>query len=369
VVSDATHVIVNPTAGGARAHKLLPTIIGEVGRVFGSEWLLRVTEYPGHATSIARSAASRGARLVIAVGGDGTIQEVVNGLFGGGCPINPDCELGIVDCGTGHGLAQSLGLPSRLEDQLDTIGLSEGLPMDLGVVTATQSDGSPAKRVFVSECQVGIGGAVVGRVGTFHKALGGAVAFGSATLATILRYKACPVSAAFREGTRVGGSCLGISFGNGSRCAGGMRLLPNARVDDGSLDVLVIRDMGIVERLVTFSRVYAGLHVDSRCCEVLRTTGVSMEAARPVPVAADGELLGATPCTIDVLPGAVRVRGPVCHTTRICHRLSSRSGVGGWGCKACDRGHRRRIQGDTVRRPTERNAADTVLSVDAADSR
>jgi YegS/Rv2252/BmrU family lipid kinase len=313
MASGTTHVIANPVAGGGRARRLLPKALEEVGSRVDAHYSLSLTRFPGDAVTAARCAATQGARLVIAIGGDGTIHEVANGLLDGGSPINPDCHLGIVDCGTGHGLAQSLGLPGGLEDQVEVIHQYDGLAMDLGRVTARREDGSTVRRVFASECQVGLGGNVVAGVRRCHKVFGGPLGFGSVALATALRQRACPTTAVFRDGGRVEEPCMGLTIGNGSCCGGGMKLVPDARVDDGRLDVLVIRGMGFWERLLTFPRIYTGRHVRSPQCAVCTTTGVSIETAWPAPVAADGEILGTTPCAIQVLPAAIRVCCPAAH--------------------------------------------------------
>jgi diacylglycerol kinase family enzyme len=160
---------------------------------------------------------------------------------------------------------------------------------------------------------VGLGGEVVAGVGKLHKALGGAIAFGSVALTKALCYKASSMSVAFRNGRIGGGTYLGLTIGNGPYCGGGMKLVPDALVDDGHFDVLLIHDMSVTDRLITLAQIYTGRHVDLPHCSVQKTTGITVQSQRPVPVAADGELLGTTPCTIEVLPGAIQVRRPAYH--------------------------------------------------------
>ncbi|MQY64686.1 MAG: hypothetical protein GH143_10375, partial [Calditrichaeota bacterium] len=158
------HVILNPTAGGGRAEKLRPKLLAGIAERFGPDYSLYETSGEGDATVSARQTIEAGAGLVITVGGDGTIHEAVNGFFKDREMLNPSCELGIVDCGSGSGLALSLGLPTSIEQQLDLIARQDSCTIDLGRVVVRSNDGRRVERIFASECQVGIGGAVVAEV-------------------------------------------------------------------------------------------------------------------------------------------------------------------------------------------------------------
>ena len=117
----AIHIILNPVAGGGQTGRLIPKLIPEMKRRFNTNYYLHITRAPDEATNIARKSIQAGARLIIAVGGDGTVQETVNGFFKERKLLNPECELGILNYGTGKGLTQSLNLPTLLEEQMDSI--------------------------------------------------------------------------------------------------------------------------------------------------------------------------------------------------------------------------------------------------------
>ena len=176
------NVIFNPTAGGGLANKLRSKILAGIIRRFGNNYTLTETHFVGEATMLSRNAIANGTGLIIAIGGDGTIQEVVNGFFNDGMFINPQCELGIIDCGTGSGLTQSLNLPASLENQIDLICEEKTCAIDVGRIIYCNHESKREPRIFVSECQLGIGSAVVEGVQSKHKRFGGAFAFGSVGL-------------------------------------------------------------------------------------------------------------------------------------------------------------------------------------------
>ena len=302
------HVILNPTAGGGRAAKLSPRLLPGIVERFGDNYTLDVTGRAGDATASARRAIEAGATLVIAVGGDGTIHETVNGFFKDREMLNPACELGIVDCGSGSGLAQSLGLPSSLEQQLDLIARQDSCAIDLGRVVVHSVDGGKVERIFASECQVGIGGAVVAEVGSMHKLLGGTLAYGLGSIKQAFRCKGQPMTVELGDNEKVSRGLLGLSIGNGNSIAGGMKLTPAAQLNDGLFDVLLMHDMSIPARLWNFVKIYRGTHIYSPHVSIFRSGRIAIESESPAPVSADGELLGVTPCQFELLPAALKVK-------------------------------------------------------------
>lgn len=302
------HIILNPVAGGGRAGKMKSQIISELEKRFGKNYLLMETSGRGDAILFARDAAERGAGLIIAVGGDGTINEVINGLVLNRKPVNNQCELGILNCGSGSGVAQTLGLPCSISDQLDLICKSTVKPMDVGFVIYKNKNDHPCERLFVSECQIGLGGSVVSRVGIKLKHFGGRIAFGIVALSHLFHYKSSQMIMTLDQQTAESKELIGITIGNGIHCAGGMRLTPDARTDDGLLDVLQIHEMSLIKRFLNFGKVYSGSHIHSTNFSINQVKEISIDSERPVWVETDGELLGKTPCWIGVIPGAIRVR-------------------------------------------------------------
>jgi len=308
VAAGFAHVILNPAAGAGRAGRLQPRLVSAIARRFGRNHTLRVTERPGDATVSAAAAVAAGATLVVVVGGDGTIHETVNGLLRSSRPRGTACALGIVDCGTGRGLATSLALPETLDAQLDLLASPHTAAIDVGHVACWDAAGHHVNRWFVSECQIGIGGAIVADLQPWHKRFGGRVAFGAVALRRALRYGGTAFSVAYGGFSATTRPLLGLAIGNGSVCAGGMRLTPDALPNDGLFDVLTIHDMPKLTRLGNFQRVYRGTHIHSPHFSVRRASRVRVSAVPPAPVAADGELIGYTPAILTLLPSALHVR-------------------------------------------------------------
>ena len=303
-----THVIFNPVSAAGTTGRRREEILDAIRRHIDPDFSLFVTNGPRTAAGSAREAVRRGTDLLIAVGGDGTIQDVVNGLFACREPLNPRFELGFISAGTGRGLAQSLGWPLGLEDQCAAIGRGIVRRIDIGRTVFADVDGRTVERYFVNECQAGIGGEVVKRVQTGHKKFGGLLAFGLATLGTALRYPNRTITYAVDDGPAVTGPFVGIVAANGNVMAGGMKLAPRAQVGDGRLDILLMHGQTTSERLRNFPKIYSGRHLASPKFGYLNGRSLTLASDEDVPFEADGELFGRLPCRIEVLPGALKLR-------------------------------------------------------------
>jgi YegS/Rv2252/BmrU family lipid kinase len=277
-------------------------------RHFGRGFSLFVTKQPNDATSSAREAALRGTELVIAVGGDGTLQEIVNGLMEAARASGRRPQLGLINTGTGHGFAQSLGLPVGLDAQFAGIACGSVRRIDIGRAAFSDGSGRPVERYFVNECQAGIGGRVVEKVQGGHKKLGGLLGFGLATLTTALSYPNRSIRFSLDGGPEQSGLFIGIVAANGNSMAGGMKLAPRAMVDDGELDILLMHGQTLPERLRNFPKIYSGTHLGSPKFGYLRGRSISLASEDRVAFEADGEPFGHLPCRIEVVPAALEIR-------------------------------------------------------------
>jgi YegS/Rv2252/BmrU family lipid kinase len=303
-----THIILNPASGGGKTESRSAEILRLIEHRLGDSLSLHVTQTRLEATGSAAEAIQRGCELIVAIGGDGTIQEVVNGFFVDGHLINPGCELGIINCGTGHGFAQSLGLPQSIESQVELLAYGRTRFVDVGRVRYASGDGSASDRYFVNECQFGIGGAVVERVQGNHKQLGGTFAFGLGALETLFSHKNQWMKVILDEKKMITERMTGVVIANGAYMGGGMNLAPTARLDDGTLKVLIMRDLSIVQRLWNFPRIYSGTHLRSPLFGYHEARSLAISSGESVLVEADGEILGTTPCEIEVIPSGIQVR-------------------------------------------------------------
>ena len=306
--SKGVHVIINPVSGGGKTGAKQEEILNALERKLRNEYSLCVTSEPLEASSSARRAILDGSELIITIGGDGTIQETVNGFFSNGNLVNPSCQLGIIDSGTGHGFAQSLGLPTGLEQQLEVIHRGHTQSVDLGKVVFSDENGQQREHYFINECQAGIGGEVVRLVQSKHKRLGGFIAFGAITLFTALRYPNQSMTVEIDGTTRITERFIGVVIGNGNYMAGGMNLIPHARVDDGLFDILFMHEQSIPQRLWNFPKIYSGRHLASPKFTQYRGKKVILSSSERIPFEADGEFLGSLPCSIEILPSALQIR-------------------------------------------------------------
>ncbi len=306
--ADNVHIILNPTAGHGRAGKMIPAVMTELKRRFKNTSALHVTKCAGDATRIANALVYNGASVIVAAGGDGTIQETVNGLFCNGTLINEECALGVLNFGTGQGFAQSLHFPSTLEAQFDLITHPVTSRIDLGHVTYQDGNKNSCSAVFINECQVGIGAEVVSKLGNAYKFLGGTLAFGMTAFKQLFSYKSAGLTATFPDGHRLSGRCMGIVVGNGAFCGGNMQLTPQASHFDGLLDALWIDHMDMLQRLISFPKIYSGTHITSGRFTTKQCTAITIDSHERFKIEADGELLGWGPCKIKVLPQCL----PVC---------------------------------------------------------
>jgi YegS/Rv2252/BmrU family lipid kinase len=307
-VKKNVHIIFNPVAGAGKAARLKDWLTAQLDVRFEENYTWTETTRQGEAIQLTRKSIENGAQLLIAVGGDGTINEVVNGFFKNEKPIGPSCELGILNCGSGGGFAQSLGLPADISGQLDLIEKATAHSVDIGHATCAGEGGNLQERYFVNEFQIGIGADIVSKVGIKHKHFGGAVAFGTVTVSEMFHTKSVRMKTRLDAHEPQTNQLLGIVAGNGRYCAGGMQLTPGANHFDGLLDVLFIRKMNLLQRCLDFPKIYAGKHIFSKNFSLEQAGTIEIDSTPPVRVEADGELLGHTPCQIRIVPGAIRVR-------------------------------------------------------------
>jgi diacylglycerol kinase (ATP) len=256
-----------------------------------------LSERPGHLVELAREAAATHDLLVV-VGGDGTLNEVVNGVAGS------DVELAILPAGTGQDFGRTYGIPTRFDDAVRLALAGEPTTIDLG-----RASFNGRERYFANVGSVGMSGAVAKRANSMSKALGGRATFYYALVREFLAWSNTEVTVAFDGGERRG-PMHDVIVANGQWHGGGMRLAPEARFDDGLFDVVVIGDVSKLDFVTTSPKLYKGGHVHHPRVEVLRSAWIAVDAARPLPVELEGEPIGTTPVRFDIVPGALRVRVP-----------------------------------------------------------
>jgi YegS/Rv2252/BmrU family lipid kinase len=297
-----TVFLVNPASDNGATGKRWPELAHRAARI-GLEGETLFSERPGHLTELARSAVDGGATLVVGVGGDGTMNEVVNGIAG------RDVDFATIPLGTGMDFGRTYGIPTKLEDAVRVALEGKPRAIDAGRVSYRTWGGEDAERWFANVGSVGMSGAVAQRANGMSKALGGKATFFYALTRVFFEWDNTEVTVRF-DGQERRGKMHDVIVANGVWHGGGMKLAPDARSDDGLFDVVLIGDVGKVDFLTTAPKLYKGKHVGHPKVEVLRTARVEVDAAEHLPIELDGEQVGTTPATFEVVPGALRVRVP-----------------------------------------------------------
>ncbi len=275
--------------------------LGELDSVF--------TAGPGDATKIAWREAGAGRTLMIACGGDGTISEVADGILAANAGGATD--LGILSRGTGGDFRRTLDLPADPVEAAHRIRAGGLRVIDAGRARYIGHDGEPAVRHFVNVASFGFSSAVASRANASSKRFGARAAFLAATVRSLFSYDNTDVWLATDRGPRQRRRVLMAAAGNGCYFGGGMRICPDARLDDGELDVVVVGDFSRVRVLVEVRRLYDGSHValediTSARARILEAVPVDPDAI--IPVELDGDTPGRLPATFEILPAALRVR-------------------------------------------------------------
>jgi diacylglycerol kinase (ATP) len=282
-------VIVNPVAGGGRARRAVPTILATLERT-GVISEVQYSRHPGDAEDLARRAAAEGLAPVIGVGGDGTLQEIVNGLLTAADPP----PLGIVPAGSGNDFARGLGLPLAARHAAALIAGARAVAVDLG-----RSGG----RYYLNVAGVGFDAEVAAAV-----ARGGRWRYLAATVRNLWRYRNQPL-VVHVDGEVVARRALLVAVANGPCYAGGMRICPDARPSDGLLDVCVIGDVTRLEILRLLPGVFFGRHARHPKVEFRRSRVVRIEGPPGTRAHVDGESCGTVPVEFRAVPAALRVLG------------------------------------------------------------
>ncbi len=293
-------LIANPNAGRGAVSKALPRVESVLRNKNLAYRIVRTT-HPGHATEAARQALSDGERYLVAVGGDGTVHEVVNGMVRDGGPVAADAVLGVVAAGSGCDFVRSFGLPDDAAQAAERLAGDRVRTIDVGTVTC--ADGTT--RCFVNIAEAGLGGAVVARAANLGKLLGGA-RYAAGFWLTLPRFRPAAVRLD-ADGQYHAWRAFNVVVANCRFYGGGMQISPNSDPCDCLLDILVMTGPKS-DSFTTLPKVYSGAHLPHRNIAELRTAQLSIEADTPFPVEADGELLGVTPASFGIIPSCVRLK-------------------------------------------------------------
>jgi YegS/Rv2252/BmrU family lipid kinase len=298
-----TIFLVNPASAGGSTGRRWPELARRASAL-GLTGDVLFSEEPEHLLELARRAAEEGAKLVVAVGGDGTVNEVASGIVG-----LPGVELAVIARGTGVDFVRTYGIPGRLEGAVEVALRGRTRTIDGGRVGYRAWSGEAGEAWFFNAAGAGISGAIAKRTNESSKTLGGKASYLWSTVAVFARWRNAEVRVEVDGETRTG-RMHEVVVANGRYLGGGMMMCPEASPDDGLFDVLLIGDLTKRDLVLTLPKLYRGTHLPHPKAELLRGAVVSVDSAEPLPIQLDGEQPGTTPVRFECVPEALGLRVP-----------------------------------------------------------
>lgn len=290
-----TCIILNPGAG--KAHDL-EDVVARLARVPNGE--IRISNKPGSAVRFARTALRKGCDLIIAAGGDGTLNEVVNGI---GENLG-EARVGLLPLGTGNDFARTIGVPDDLEAAIDLIVTGETRAVDLVRVTSDEV------RYFVNVSAGGFSGLVDEKLTPEMKKTWGPLAYLRGAAAALSELRAYRTTLAFDNSESLTLDLYNVVVANGRYVAGGTLIAPEASIDDGLLDIVLIPQRSAPELALLAAKVALGTHLTSNAIVFRRAANLTVNSKPGMWFNVDGELVGNEPTRFEILPRALRFIAP-----------------------------------------------------------
>lgn len=306
-------VIINPVSARGKTQRQWPELNQALRQQVGAFDCFHTTA-PCEATQLTRQALVEGADWIFAVGGDGTLNEVVNGFFSAGKLINPQARLSVLMSGTGSDFVRTLQHPAKPIDALSQILAASPRPIDLGCVHLAKPGSKQTQpHYFINVASFGLGGAVIHRLqaSRFYQQVNGKAAFLLSTLENLAFFKSKPVLLKIDDHLEIRTRIQQVVIANGQYQGGGMRMAPYASLEDGYFDLIILDAQPLLPTLKAFSKVYQGQHLSSGLLRYLQVRKLEVQAlsADTPKLELDGEMPGSLPACFEVLPQALWFQG------------------------------------------------------------
>ncbi len=302
-----TFFVVNPQSANGETGRRWLELSSKISAALG-EFGHSFTQGPMEAASHARRALEEGYECVVAVGGDGTVNEVVNGFFKDGKAVNPKAALGVLPRGTGGDFKRTFGWDNSLEGAVARLRTDRTEPFDVGKLEYLGHDGKRATRYFANICSFGASGLVDQEVNKSSKALGGKLSFMLGSVKALMKYSDRTVRFSLDGGPEQTMAVTTFSVANGQYFGGGMKVAPGASTSDGLFDITVWTGYGLMDFALKSKAIYDGSHTQFPGTKQFKCKTVTAQSDAEVLLDVDGEQPGKLPCTMTVLPGAIRVK-------------------------------------------------------------
>jgi YegS/Rv2252/BmrU family lipid kinase len=302
--------IVNPSSGAGKAGRewaVIETWLPASDLPYEATFTTR----PAEATEIAQRAVLESRPLVVAVGGDGTLNEVLNGFFRNGAPLPTTSKLAMVPLGTGGDFRRTLRIPLDPKEAIEVLRSGMVRRLDAGCVTFQAADGSTGVRHFINIADAGLGGDVVQMMGNGTKRFG-SVGYSLASLRALMSYKNMPMTVDVDHVTHELPKAQQVVVANCKFFGGGMQMAPSASPTDGVFDVILVKDAGKIESIRGINDIRSGKHLDQNNpkIELMYGKRISVTSSERVRIDLDGEAVGFLPALFEIQPGAIEFVTP-----------------------------------------------------------
>ena len=307
-------VIVNPKSASGATRDKWSAIASDIRTHFGP-FNVAFTKKQGDGTAIARRAAENGREFIVACGGDGTINEVANGILESGL----DAELGVLPSGTGGDFRRSLNIPHGVREAARALKTGVTKRIDVGKVTFRGHDDENVSRYFLNVSSVGLAASIIERVKASSTAnwlpiqsLKGKASFALSTLQEVIGIQCETVRVRIDDGDEHNLNTVNFCIANARYFGGGMLIAPEAKLDDGYFDVINIGDLGTVKILLNAHTLYRGTHLElpEVKSKLAKRVEISAVGGEDIHIETDGELPGRLPAVYEIVPKALRLRVP-----------------------------------------------------------
>lgn len=328
-----TVLVVNPNSASGLTGKGWNDLYSEIKGVLGASVEVALTKKPGDGTILARQFLKQGFKKVVAIGGDGTLNEVANGFFeepvginsnkinsGSAAefpplkPINPDAIMGVVAAGTRNVLAKSLGLPEGVAKCCKTFQLGKPKKMDViyATVTSQEDHSSTTSRIVLNAAEMGVAGEIIERSKKVRQVVNSRIVSTIASIATTLptyQSNECEISIG-NDGKKFATIKITMAVvANGQFLGGGFKVAPHASMSDGLLDLVILKDSGSLKMIDELINMKDGDYTEEDNIVYRQTTKVSLiSKERDVTVTLDGEPIGILPATFEIIPHALTLK-------------------------------------------------------------
>lgn len=303
---DNMYIIVNPISANKTTIREWPRFektLSEAGYLFE----VVLTEYPGHASELAKKALKLGYKTVMSVGGDGTMNEVVNGFFENGRLINENSRLVVFSRGTGSDFVRTFGIDKSIEALLVILDRNQEKLIDVGHLSFADADGNMSVRYFLNVADIGIGAETANRVNKHSKRLSGFLSFMLGTLSTVVMYRNKNYEVVIDDEIILNEIMNSVIIANGKYFGGGMMVAPDAVLDDGVFDIIILGNLSKPDIIKSFPLIYKGKHMNHPRLKHYKGSKVKVTSGGKGLIEVDGEIPGRADAVFELMPKALKI--------------------------------------------------------------